>query len=309
MTSNQGEGPQSASMMALRRNAAAPGFFRFQLGEFRMLCLHDGVVSRDRAPNFVTNVASDDVGKAYAEIGLPADKVTITFTTLAIERASGLTLWDPGFGENGGPTTGRIAANMAAAGYGADDVETVIVSHFHPDHIAGLVTKSGAPAFPRARIFVPEPEWAFWMDDANMAKTSPAVQLHFAMTRKVIPALEGQITRFAWGGEVVSGVTAVPADGHTPGQTAFEIRSGGARMMFVADITNNPLVFARHPHWSAAFDMDAGRAVATRRRILGQAADEGLRLFFYHAPFPAMAYIARNGEGFEYLPALWTSEV
>ena len=111
--------------------------------------------------------------------------------------------------------------------------------------------------------------------------------------------------RYRWGEELLPGMTAVKASGHTPGMSALEIVSGDAAMMYVADITNNPLIFARHPEWQAMFDMDPEEATATRRTLLDRAAADRLRLHFFHAPFPATGFVVRNGAGYEYLTALW----
>ena len=110
--------------------------------------------------------------------------------------------------------------------------------------------------------------------------------------------------RYRWGEEVLPGMTAVKASGHTPGMSALEIVSGDAAMMYVADITNNPLIFARHPEWQAIFDMDPEESTATRRALLDRAAAYRLRLHFFHAPFPAAGYIIRNDTKYKYLPAL-----
>jgi len=281
------------------------GHYCFKLGDWQVMALHEGVTSRERPENFVRNASEDEVESAFVRIGLPAGQLSLTFTTLAIDTGRNLILIDTGFGENGEATTGRSMANLAAAGYDASQVSAVLISHFHGDHITGLLRKDGTPAFPNADVHVPGPEWDFWMDDARMAAAPAAQQRTFILARKVFGALGARVKTFQWDEEVLDGIRSVRADGHTPGQSAFDIRSGGERMMAVADITNNPLIFARFPHWQAQFDMDGDRAVQTRRRILGEAAREKTLLYFYHAPFPALAYVAEREDGYEYFPALW----
>lgn len=115
--------------------------------------------------------------------------------------------------------------------------------------------------------------------------------------------------RFKWGQEVVTGITAVDASGHTPGHTAFAISNGGKTLMYVADITNNPVLFARNPEWRVMFDMDADKAVATRKRILDMAATDKIQISFYHANFPSTGFIAKEGSGYRLVPAPWSSTI
>jgi glyoxylase-like metal-dependent hydrolase (beta-lactamase superfamily II) len=287
--------------------AQAPGFYKFKIGEIEAIALHDGVLVRDLPEGFVTNATHQEVAEAYAAIGTPRGELAITFTALALRLADKVVLIDTGLGEFGPPGTGHLLSNLAAAGIQPAEVSTVIISHFHADHLLGLNGKDGSPTFPHAEILVPEKEWDFWMDDARMAAANEALKGNFDVCRQVFGPLTDKVRRYAWDAEILPGVTAVRANGHTPGMSAIRIASGGQAMMFVADITNNPLVFARHPDWVSIFDLDPVETIATRKRILDLAVAEKLRVSFYHAPFPATGYIVKSGEGYEFLPALWTS--
>ena len=280
-----------------------PGFYRYRLGDFRVVALNEGMFVRDRPDDFISNADSDAVGAAFAEAGMPADKLTLTFNPLAVQTPSGTVLIDTGFGDSGPPTAGRLQANLRAAGIAPADVATVIISHLHGDHILGLRDKDGARTYPNAKLFVPQREVEYWLDAAIAAAAPETAKGNFEMARKVLQDLDYQT--FAWGDEIIPGFTAVQADGHTPGMSAIEITSADDKLLFVADITNNPVIFARHPDWQAMFDIDGAQTVATRRRLLDRAADERLRLHFYHAAFPATAYVAKNGDAYDYLPALW----
>ena len=285
--------------------AQAPGFYRYRLGDFHAVALHDGVLTRDRPSGFVRNATDAEVGAAFAEAGMPAEKLTLTFNPLAIETPAGVVLIDTGFGESGPPTAGQLVANLQAAGIAPGDVSTVIISHLHGDHILGLRRKDGSKTYPNATLMVPQRECDYWFDDAKMNAVPEAARSNFELARKTLDGLDMQ--RFAWGDTLLPGVTAIQADGHTPGMSAIEITSSGQTLLFVADITNNPLIFARHPDWQAMFDVDPEQTIKTRRRLLDRAVSERLRLHFFHAPFPATAYVAKNGDAYEYLPALWTA--
>lgn len=283
----------------------APGFYRFKLGGFEAVALHDGVITRDRPGGFVRNADDAEVGEAFAAAGMPRDKLTLTFTALLVDTGDGVVLIDTGMGDSGPPGTGMLATNLAAAGYAPEDVGTVIISHFHADHISGLRRKDGSPAFPKAEVLVPQVEWDFWTDETRMQAAPDALKGTFELVRRIFGT--GEVRRYAWGDELLPGFRAVRASGHTPGMSAIEITSGEARLMFVADITNNPLLFARHPEWQAMFDMDPDEATTTRKTLLDRAATETMRLFFFHAPFPSTGTVIKTGSGYEYLPALWTA--
>ena len=283
----------------------APGFSRFKIGSFEVIALHDGMALRDMPKGFVRNASDTEVAAAAAEVGMPANKLAITFTALAVNTGDRMILIDSGNAPGG--TAGRMADNLAAAGIAAKDVDHVLISHFHGDHIGGVRKADGTAVFANAELMVPDAEWGFWMDDARMSAAPEGMKGAFANARRVFSPDAAKVNRFAWGKEIVPGITAVEAGGHTPGHTAFVIASGNDRMMFVADITNHPGIFVRRPEWQAVFDMDPNQAIATRRRILDMAAADRIQLSFYHAPFPATGFVIKDGAGYEFVPALWNN--
>lgn len=282
-----------------------PAFYKTRVGDLCVIALHEGTVTRDLPAGFIRNATDADTARAFREAGMAPGKLTLTFTVLAIDLGGELVLIDAGFGENGPPTAGRMGANLAAAGYAREQVATILISHFHGDHISGLITKDGAPAFPQARVLVPQAEWDYWMDDARAEAAPEAQKPTFALARKVFGALGARVARFGWGDEPVPGIRALDLPGHTPGQTGFEIASGEARLVFVADVSNNPTVFARHPDWQAGFDINGPQAAATRARVFSEAAVAHTRLAFYHAPFPAIGTLAPLGGAYVWCPQIW----
>jgi glyoxylase-like metal-dependent hydrolase (beta-lactamase superfamily II) len=287
-------------------SSITPAFHRFKLGEFDIVALHEGEFARPLDAGFVKNAPLEAVQKALSDNFLPSDKLVISFTALLVNTGSKLVLIDTGFADNGGPTNGRVQAALKAAGYTPDQIDVVLISHFHGDHLQGARLKDGKLTYPNAEIMVPEPEWAFWMDDAKMAAAPEAMKGAFGGVRRVLGPAAKDVKRFKWGDEVVTGITAVEASGHTPGHTAFALVSGGAKMMYVADITNNPALFATNPDWKIMFDMDADKAITTRKRILDMAAADKMRLSFYHATFPATGFIAKEATGYRFIPAAWS---
>lgn len=285
------------------------GFYSTSVGAITVTALHDGFVSRDRPEGFVADIAPEKVERAFVAAGLGAGRLTLSFTAFAVESAGKLALIDAGFGENGPPTAGRIGANLKAAGHDCDAVDLVLLSHFHGDHIAGLITKDGALVYGNAEVLVPQGEWDFWMGDARMEAAPEAAKGNFELCRKVFGALGDRVRCFAPGDEVLDGVHAVSMPGHSPGMSGFDIRSQGERLLFVADVTNTPTVFAPHPEWITAFDMDGAATVATRRQVFDSAAAEATRLAFYHGPFPALGRVASTSDGYVYLPEPWGADL
>ncbi len=235
--------------------------------------------------DYVTNVSKDQVIAAAAAAYFPKDMVVCPYNPQVINTGSKLVLIDTGWGPGVDPAVGHVLHNMAAAGLEPGAVDTVIISHFHRDHINGLRKVDGALAFPNAEIKVPSPEWAFWMSDDNMSKASGGMmQGNFANARKIFAGLAERVTKYEWGQEVVPGITAVETPGHTPGHTSFAVQSGPARVLIQSDVTNIPALFVRHPDWHVMYDVEPDLAARTRHRFFDMASAE--RAQVVGIPFP-----------------------
>jgi glyoxylase-like metal-dependent hydrolase (beta-lactamase superfamily II) len=285
----------------------APGIYRYKIGDFEVTALHEGTVPRVIDDKFVVNAPLPEVQAALERAFLPKDRLNNTFTTLVVNTGRNLVAIDTGFADNGPPTVGQAYANMKAAGIDPARIDTVIISHFHGDHISGLRLKDGTAAYPNAQVMVPAAEWAFWMDDARMNAAPEAARAGFANARRVFGPLADKVARFEPGKELVPGITAADASGHSPGHTAFTVASGNGRLLVLSDAANLPALFVRHPEWSPVFDMDAEKARATRRRLLEMAAAERMQVAAYHFPFPATGFIAKTGNAYEFEPVLWSA--
>ena len=281
----------------------AVGFKRMKLGAMEVIALHDGALRRPLGEEFVTNAPLEQVKALLASQGLPTDYVDIPFTPFVIVAGGRRILMDTGFADNGPPSTGKLVANMAAAGLKPDDIDTIILSHYHGDHINGIRNKAGQLVFPKAKIMVPAPEHAFWMDDARMEAAPPAMKGAFQNVRRVLGGLPAeQLVRFEPGAEVAPGITSVAAFGHTPGHTLFTVKSEGQSFAYVADLTNVPSLFARSPDWSVTFDMDKDMARATRRKIFDMIVKDKMMAGGFHVPFPAFGSIEQAGSGYAFKP-------
>ncbi len=281
----------------------SPGFKRTKVGAMEVIALNDGALRRPLGEEFVRNAPLEQVKALLASQNLPTDYVDIPFTPYLIVSGNTKFLIDTGFADNGPPTTGRLAANLAAAGYKPEDIDHVVISHFHGDHINGLRKKDGSAMFPKAKVHVPAPEHAFWFDDAKMNAAAPAAKGAFENARKVIGSFTGdQLVRFEPGSELAPGLRAEAAFGHTPGMCVFRVSSEGQNFMYVADVTNVPSLFARSPDWAVTFDMDAEMARQTRRRIFDMLVKDNTIVGGFHFPFPAKGTLEVAGSGYQFKP-------
>lgn len=288
--------------------AQAPGFYKYKVGDITVTAINDGFFNRP-LEGFIRNAELPAVQSAMSAAFLPTNAVPIPFNTLVVETGGKVVLLDTGNGNVGAPTSGTWMTNFKAAGFDPAKVDSVVISHFHGDHINGIRLRDGSAVFPNAEIQVPTPEWAFWMSDERMNAAPEAMRGGFQNARRVFAPIAANVKRFEPGAEVAPGVTSMAAFGHSPGHTVFVVSSGNARLTYMADVTNHPALFVRNPDWSAIFDMDADAARATRRRLLDMAASEKTRVHFYHAPFPSNGFIAKDGNGFQLVPAQWTPAI
>lgn len=281
----------------------ATGVKRMKLGAMEVIALNDGALRRPLGEEFVRNVPLEQVKSLLASQNLPTDYVDIPFTPFLVVSPAGRFLLDTGFADNGPPTTGKLAAQLAAAGFKPEDIDHVVISHYHGDHINGLRKKDGSLAFPKAKVHVPAPEHAFWFDDAKMNAAPPAAKGAFENARKVIGSLPADILmKYEPGQELAPGIKAEAAFGHTPGMSMVSVQSEGQKFMYVADLTNVPSLFARSPDWAVQFDMDAEMARQTRRRVFDMLIKDKVMAGGYHFPFPAFGTIETAGSGYQFKP-------
>lgn len=297
--------------------AAAPptgmqnaGFYRYKVGDFECTQVTDGIAQFPMQEGFIKNASMDEINKALAAAYLPQNTMTVLFNPLVVNTGSKLVVIDTGYGEaihaESKGARGQFHSNLRAAGYDAGKVDTVIISHFHPDHVNGLVTADGKSAFPNAEIKVPAGEWAYWMDDGNMGKAQGGLLGAFKNVRRVMDVVAKQVSQYPWDKEVVSGITAIATVGHTPGHTSFVIASGNGKLLVQSDVTNNPFLFLRHPGWHVQYDMDGNKAEETRRKFYDMAAAEKTLVAGFHFPFPSLGYVEKRGNGYDLVPITWT---
>ncbi|RAK51443.1 MBL fold metallo-hydrolase [Phenylobacterium deserti] len=280
---------QPAQVAAQVAPVEAPA--RFKIGALDAVALLDGTMT---VPNngkiFGVGRPTSDVAATLQAAGLQADQLHLSLQPLLVRSGDRTLLFDAGMGEGVTPTTGRLQSALSAAGASAGQVTDIFISHAHGDHVGGLLTPAGALAFPNAAIRMSAPEWAALQADARQAR--------------LVTAITPKVATFAPGAVVLPGlVTAVPVTGHTPGHSAYEIASGAERLLYIGDSAHHHVISVRQPNWTIQFDRDAPTAEASRRALLQRAADQNLRLYAIHFPYPGVGRVKPQGDGF-----VWVSE-
>jgi glyoxylase-like metal-dependent hydrolase (beta-lactamase superfamily II) len=301
----------AAAPIAERQNAS---FYRYNVGTHQVTVVCDGVSTVNLPDTYVANATKDQVGKILAESQLPADKVTHTFSPIVVNTGSKLVVIDTGLGPDqfaqSKGRTGQFHANLAAANLDRNAVDTVVISHFHGDHINGLLAAENKAAFPNAEIMVPATEWKFWMDDGEMSKGmgNPILENNFKNIRRVFDALGRKVTQYEAGKEVAPGITSVASPGHTPGHTSYVVASGSDKVLVQVDITAGAaFLFVKNPEWQFGSDVDKPLAVQTRRKLYDMAMAEKMPIQAYHAAFPGLVRVEKDGNGYRWIPAIWNA--
>jgi glyoxylase-like metal-dependent hydrolase (beta-lactamase superfamily II) len=288
---------------------AGSAFYRHKIGDIEVTQLSDGTASFPLADTFVRNVPKDQVEKALAASYLPTDKMTVFFNPMMLNTGGKLVLIDTGNAPNPNGPVGLTQSNMIASGVDPKNIDLVVISHFHGDHIAGLRNADGSLAYPNAEVKVPAAEYAFWMSDENMNKAPDAMKGAFQLVRKVFGDMGSRLTQYEMDKEVAPGLTPFATLGHTPGHTSFALQSGKDRLLIQSDVTNNPALFVRNPGWHVMYDMNPQQAEETRRRFFDRASADRTLIAGFHYPFPCLGYVEKEDTGFRLVPAPWKTSI
>lgn len=275
--------------------AATPQFYRFKLGGFEVTTLLDATRVMDGPhPTFGMDQSPEAVAELAAANYLPSDKMVNGFTPVLVNTGQDLVLFDTGLGGS----NGTLPDQLAAAGYSPDQVDIVVITHMHGDHIGGLMT-DGQPTFANARYVTGQAEYDFWSADERL---SGPTENGAKLVRSNVVPLADKTTFLEEEGEVVSGINGIETFGHTPGHMSYHIESEGKRLLIWGDVANHFVVSIQRPDWHVGFDMDKDKAAQTRKRVFDMAAAERLPVTGYHMPFPALGFIEKTGDSYRWVP-------
>jgi len=293
----------SAPALPPQMHAQAPGYYRTEVGAFEVTALFDGFFVTK--PDGLKGIKAADIpplfGRAFTGDGTA---MVLSVNAFLVHTGDHLVLVDTGTAQCFGPGLGKLPANLLAAGYKPEDVDTVLITHAHGDHYCGLMTADGNRAYPNATVWLAEEDAAYWLSEAVAAAQPKDRQPAFVNARKVFGLYQagGAFHTFKSGEAILPGITALAAHGHTPGHTAFLFQSQGHSFLAVGDILHvHEVQFAR-PDVAMSFDSDPKAAVAARKALFAKIAANKWEIGAAHVPFPGIGHLRKDGAAYEFVP-------
>ena len=284
-------------------NTQAPAFYRFKLGAFEGTVVSDGpLILGEPQPNMYVGVSKEAFTKALADNFLPTDNVAFEQNALVINTGNHLVLFDTGMGDDKlfGPTTGRLIANLKAAGIDPKDIDAVALTHAHPDHCWGLLAENGSRHFPNAQIYMAQADLDFWTDEAKL--TQDAIKGFVEGARKQLLPNRDRIVFIKDGQEFLPGIQAMAAPGHTVGHLVFLISSQGKTLCNAGDVVHHHIIPVEQPRLEFSFDTDPKQGAESRARVFDMLSSSRIPSITYHFVWPGIGHIAKQGAGYRYFP-------
>jgi glyoxylase-like metal-dependent hydrolase (beta-lactamase superfamily II) len=303
-----GAGLGTAYMTADIAQARAPKlatqsqyFYRFNVGGAEVTVVSDGPIGLGDPKGTFTGVPDDELRKMLSDNFLSPTNVVFEQNSPIVNMGNKLVLFDTGLGtaKPFGPNTGRQQKSMAEAGIKPEDIDAVVFSHGHIDHIGGVVDDNNKILFPNAQYYIAESDFDYWTDEA---KAGPAMKDFVVHAKKNLLPVRDRLLFYKDEQEFLPGVQALAAPGHTVGHTIFMISSSGKSFAYTADLTHHPILLMEKPRMEFAYDTDPKQAANSRVKMLDMLAANKVPVLAYHYPWPGIGHIAKTGEGFHYVP-------
>lgn len=289
--------------MALNQ-AQVPYFYRFKLGAVECTIVSDGQLPLGDPKTAFLKISGDEIDRELRDNFLPASNAVLEQNILVANFGDRLVLFDTGMGTDAlfGQSTGKLPQTLKAAGINPADVDAVVMSHAHIDHCGGLVADNGSLNFPNAQYYLGQADFEYWTDDAKIPSDYPARPHFLGQARKNLLPLRDRLHFYKDGQEILPGITALAAPGHTVSHSIFMINSGNQQLCYIGDLAHHPVLLLQNPRTQFAFDTDPAQSAESRVRMLGMLAANRTPLLAYHFAWPGIGHVAKAGDGFHYHP-------
>ena len=280
-------------------NTPAPAFYRFKLGTIEATVVSDGPLAIGDPKNTFRGPTAEDISKMMSDQFLPTDNVVLDQNVLVINTGDKLAVFETGMSSvKRSDAMGRLAQNLKLAGIDPKDIDAVIPTHAHIDHVGGIMAADGSRNFPNAQIYIAQSDLEFWTDDRRAG--TPAEGSMLAAKKNLLPNRD-RIVFYNDGKDVIPGVQAMLTPGHTVGHTSFVINSGGKSLFLVGDLMHHVILIEK-PRMEVVFDTDPKQGVETRVKVMDMLASQRMATLVYHLPWPGIGHLAKRGDGFHYVP-------
>ena len=278
----------------------SPYFHRFNLGSAEVTVVSDGPLPLGNPKGTFTGATDDEIKKMLSDNFLAPDNIVLEQNSPIVNTGDKLVLFDTGTGSSKlfGPTTGRQQKSMAEAGIKPEDIDAVVFSHAHIDHIGGVVDDAGKVLFPNAQYYIAQSDLDYWTDEGKLGGPNKDFIVH---ARKNLLPVRDRIVFFKDGQEFLPGIQALAAPGHTVGHSIFMISSGDKSFAFLADLTHHQILLMEKPRMEFSYDTDPKQAAQSRVKTLDMLAANKIAVMSYHYPWPGVGHVAKSGEGFHYI--------
>jgi glyoxylase-like metal-dependent hydrolase (beta-lactamase superfamily II) len=280
------------------------GFVKFKIGDIEVTQIYDGTWEKPHDPGFIRNASVDETKTALVAAGMTDAHMPIPFTVTVAKIGNNTIMFDSGTGAQAAPTAGLIKTKdmLKTAGIDAASIKSILVTHFHPDHIFGLMEKdTNAQVFPNAEIIVPVGELAYWSDAAATAKLPEARQPLVKRIQATIATWKN-VKQVEAGKDAVAGVRTLAMPGHTPGHAVYVMGSGSQQLIVSGDVSNVAALFVKNPGWHAVFDYEPAVAEASRKALFDRAVTDGAVITGYHWGLPGAGTLKKDGNGYALVP-------
>lgn len=282
-----------------------PGYFRLAVGDYEVTALFDGY--NDLGPSLLEGLAPEKIRQQLVENAVDPERMQTSFNAFVVNTGKHLVLVDSGAGHCVPQTAGSLESNLRASGYKPEQIDTVLLTHMHLDHVCGLVTDSGKALFPNADVYATKAEADYWLNPQEKAKAPAGGKEYFDIAVNSLKPYRdaGRFKTFTPPQAPIREVEVIARAGHTPGSVTYRFESGGKAIVFIGDLIHSAAVQFDHPEVSIHFDTKPEQAIASRKEEFNQLAKQGEWLAAAHLPFPGIGHLTMNGQAYRWVPALF----